>query len=536
LITMLGFKIDAFAMNADAIQYVDKIDAKTYTSDGLTFKYYDSYSLKDSLIMESTYNTTVTTDYLEMPEDSIAVPVNDNGSITVIFISKKQFTLNYHHYVNGVDKGVSTQKSYYDSYLQGYYTRFNQGSLSILKDMYINFDINWFNPSQSDYSKIGKSIQPILEDSMNDINNCEVDNEFVLKGFQPDADGNTISATWTGASKDLSLFEETNVYFQIGTGIRGESYITCSMESDTLFDIIPISDFNFNFALSYLEKQHIYSEHYVSCLRVIPTYKVNGKLVRGNYIDIFLNEDGFISSMDKDGYVDIVDLDDFYFYDVNISKPLETNLGIANFDISWSGTSYDSVIAERDENGLAIENFVDVTLIGLTVKNGVGDYKAFLLSDYTDSLILVRNQNTYNGNTFTINLEECVKICESEGYTFTGDVYLVPSYRKNDTIYRGLTKIVSLTHETVTDPNTPPSDGGGNGGGDIDLPPIPDVGDIGSVGNVFDYMISLFKSFMSGVGQVPSLLSSLVPFIPSQIIGLLCLGLLVAIILRLLGR
>lgn len=93
--------------------------------------------------------------------------------------------------------------------------------------------------------------------------------------------------------------------------------------------------------------------------------------------------------------------------------------------------------------------------------------------------------------------------------------------------------------EWITDEKLTEDNGGHHGinqGGDVFYPNIDNPFEGTNIAGIFEYFFKFMKSIPSLLGDLPALVGSICSFLPSWVIGFIALGVVVAIILRVVGR
>lgn len=148
--------------------------------------------------------------------------------------------------------------------------------------------------------------------------------------------------------------------------------------------------------------------------------------------------------------------------------------------------------------------------------------------------------NIYNGGVNSMYFQ-LVRFDTSTN-TWKEGLWVRVNFKENSVSYPDIDSIVGGnfdkdTGDFIKDPNTDYGENGYGVNGETGhiIPPF-DMGSLDSIDEIGELIFSKIFSLFSYVGQLPSLLSKIYPFIPPEVISLIGLGILIVILLRILGR
>lgn len=369
------------------------------------------------------------------------------------------------------------------------------------------------------------------------------DDTFGLTGFTAD---NTITASWTGTTHDDKASEYAEMFVELTAGY---AYIEAPGQVVTTEPYVGeylIADKTFTKLRSELEVTD--ETLFLRCLKVTPYYKYESGWLSTPYKGVpsyvYLNPDGSLDSIDtgEDNYV----VEDTTFYLKNVSATYTGGsyiFGESQKQIYWSGTSKDSLLGSVPPE----DTLVVVCFVGYDENLNTKIFSYEELCEYKLGMTLndIRIKRGWNNtsNSFTFYTDTAFEMLEGQGYTFDGEVLLYPFFTLDGVLYEGRCSVVNVVNgeikEIITDKDgnqeeviiKPPetdSDGNVSGGGNDFA--------VGDIGDAPSYMLNLLNAFMGLIGAVPNLLSAVFPFLPIEIIYLISSGLVVAVIMRILGR
>lgn len=377
----------------------------------------------------------------------------------------------------------------------------------------------------------------IINDSYD---NMVPDDSFGLKGFQAD---NTITATWTGTTHD----DVIDTYNKAKVGIRPWYYYKSAPDM-MAFRSSVIQEYDIadkTFTKLYEELKPSDETLFLRYLEVIPNYQKTAlsTMYVGKSCWIWFNADGTVEKVVNDiheNYPEIMDDADFELSGVSVKTgPTSLITGKPSHKISWTGSTKDDILKTIP---------LDKTYISVFFYGGLDD-GSMKLYDYEDVYVYgdtrrVHGSKSYTGNSFEFMTQQAVDVCEDDGRTFMGEVWLTPYYTVDNCIYKGKITVVNVLTGQVGSididnpdnpvyPDEPEEPTPDNPEPDVDLPDIPSIDDIF---DVIPYFITLIKHFYTACGEVPAFLSKLFSFLPSDMSYMLCFGMVMALILRLVGR
>lgn len=369
------------------------------------------------------------------------------------------------------------------------------------------------------------------------------DDTFKLTGFNAD---NTITASWTGTTHDDKSEEYAEMFVELTAGYAYVDAPEQVVATEPYVGEYDIADKTFTKLCSELEVTD--ETLFLRCLKVTPYYKYESGFLSTPYKGVpcyvYLNADGSIDSVDtgEDNYV----VEDTTFYLKNVTATYTGGsylFGESQKQIYWSGTSKDSLLSSVPPE----DTLVVVCFVGYDENLNTKIFSYEELCEYELGMTLndIRiKQGWYTtSNSFTFYTDTAFEMLEGQGYTFDGEVLLYPFYTLDGVLYEGRCSVVNVVNgeikEVITDgdgnqeeviikPPETDSDGNvSNGGNDYT---IDDIGDAPT------YMLNILGAFMGLIGAVPNLLGAIFPFLPVEIRYLISAGLVVAIIMRVIGR
>jgi len=391
------------------------------------------------------------------------------------------------------------------------------------------------------------------------INDLEEDSTYAFTGFSATSEGKegNIEVKWTGTTHDKMAENYTKMEYYVSAyySLRSAGSIGSNSETKTQTNIISgnIVEKGFKRLYDFFEMSD--TVYYLSSLKVLPTYTLDIKTIRGKPCYIYFDVNGDITDIDtghggggsSDGDFD----NTFYLNDVAVTKDLFSYLlKDYKYFISWHGTSKDDVISCLSPD----DTNVLVYCIGEDDMGRKKKYDYFPFDTYLSELHISQtfglSVNLYN--EFEFNLDGVNGNINSNGYSFKGDVYLIPQYKTSGrTIVRGCITCVNIFtgevkqfiekdpfDDTPVDDDddnivvTPPKDTNDDDGGENNNG-LPDLDNISDIPN---YFLGVLKNFFGLVGAVPNLLSTVFPFLPKPVIDVLSMSLLLSVLLRVLGR
>ena len=394
-----------------------------------------------------------------------------------------------------------------------------------------------------------------------EIDGAEEDASFAFTGFTATSEGRggNIDVKWTGTTHDNKSTDYESMEYHVsatyttgegdtghggGGGSRDEedNYETITGGKQTESNVLSgdISEKGFKKLYSFFKPPsgtyHLYS------LKVLPTYTVDGKSYKGKPCYIYFDSNGNITSFKNEIHEttpEVFDDPTFELRNVSVKNgPTAMLTGKLWHKISWSGTTRDNVL----KNVSPDKTYISVFFYGSSED---GSRKLYYYEDvytYRDAL-RINEKAVSLGNSFEFGTEQAINACEADGLTFTGEVWLTPYYTVDNCIYKGKVTVVDVLNGKVgsidpSDPDAPDEPVYPDDPDKPDLPDTPaiDIPSIDSILDVIPFFLSILKSFISGVGQVPSLFAYLFPFLPSDIIYLIGWGFVATFVLRVLGR
>lgn len=401
--------------------------------------------------------------------------------------------------------------------------------------------------SQEDAEKYYKTGDPSW--MLNDYyDNMETDETFGLTGFTAD---NTITASWTGTTHD----DVIDTYAQAKVGIRpgyayksapGQIAVRCSVLEE-----YEISDKTFT--KLYDDLTHKDDSLFLRYLEVIPNYQKEslGAMYVGKSCFVWLNADGSVEKIENelhDGEHGGGGSSRKRDYDFEL---LDVYCGTMPFNsdkrlVSWEESSKDDLIRNLGYENTYVSIFCEgVSSDGTTQKFDCTDS---MMTITGKSPIRVHSSSYLMGDDFTVAITDLSSfIIENDSlYDFDGIIYIIPHYIRADVDYVGNTTMINLYTNDVSIVDDEDSDDEEDESGDDDEEedddsgsnPIdtPDIGDITDITDIFPYFLNLIKILINSIGVVPKFFSTIFPFLPLEIRYILSIGLVLALILRLIGR
>lgn len=450
----------------------------------------------------------------------------------------------------------------YPSIIKGEWHGFGEKKLSSYQDITTN--IPYFSTEEQVIHYLETGDLTGNQNPYDPMDDLEEDSTYALTGFSATSEGKTgnIEAKWTGTTHDKNSSDYESMEYHVsatyttgegdtghggGGGSRDEEgnqeTITGGKQTEANILSGDISEKGFKKLYSFFKPPsgtyHLYS------LKVLPTYTVDGKTVKGKPSYIYFDSDGNITKVVNEIHEtqpELFDDSTFELKDVSVKNgPTAMLTGKLWHKISWSGTTKDNVL----KNVSPDKTYISVFFYGSSEDGSRKLYDYEDVYTYLGTLRIFEVANNVNGygNSFEFATEQAINACEADGLTFTGEVWLTPYYTVDNCIYKGKVTVVDVLNGKVgsIDPSDPEAPDKPVYPDDPDKPDNPDspvinIPSIDSISDVIPFFLSILKSFISGVGQVPSLLAYLFPFLPSEIVYLLTFGFVASVILRVLGR
>ncbi len=252
--------------------------------------------------------------------------------------------------------------------------------------------------------------------------------------------------------------------------------------------------------------------------------------------DKFFDGKSTIISGEKREVKEVTERNDFYLKDVKVSS------GIGNFSktIKWNGTSIDGTLASIPASDSTV-------IITYAMYDEDLNYKIYTLDTVN-----------INKGKYTLNYNDFINEVYASPYTWDGEIRLCPVYylEANKHLYMGRQTVVDLLHggideeyeddsgnfkqDTIRKDNDDSSDVGESStseSGDGIWGSISDfIQNIGSLNGFVGVFFGLLQDLIGMMGSFPSLLASVVGFIPSVYLNAIGSFLLIVLFLRLLGR
>ncbi len=397
-----------------------------------------------------------------------------------------------------------------------------------------------------------------------EIDGAEEDASFAFTGFTATSEGRggNIDVKWTGTTHDgkSDSYEKMEYYVSAiystghggGGGGRDEegNHETTTGGKHTDPNILNgnISEKGFKKLYSSFEPPG--GTYYLHSLKVLPTYTIVsgdsdksffGKIVKGKPCYIYFDNDGNITDVVEENEDNILNKE-FYLLGVSSKKIIG---GLLGHNISWTGTTRDSIISTLSIDDTLVDVFCSFT-----------DYKGTkVFIDYHEIYpsfwdngkpLRLRYKIDDVSHGFQFSVDAAKDYASMQNLVFTGDVYLTPSYTISDSIVRGLTTIVDVFNNEIRyiddfdpkDPDTPetPVNPDSPDNPNKPLPDMPNLDDDFNIIDIFTYFLNVLNWLKNSIGQLPDLLSYLFPMLPSEFGYLITLGFLVSIFCRILGR
>lgn len=347
-----------------------------------------------------------------------------------------------------------------------------------------------------------------------------------------------VSATWSGTTFDDRIAEFDAMGYKVVAG-----YCFVNGSPGQIMDTQVITESGLLSTKTWKKKQLTMAHEDVNMwLRYVsftPYYEQYGQTCLGKSETIWLDPDGNTDLLPNDELTMIED-SNFYLKGVSVE---ESNLGIVDGDvrsyISWTGTTWDDKVSKVPLDS----TYADILVLCYN-SSSKPVYKDLYEIDADfmggESLPL-RRSSSDSTQAFYLNTTEIDNAVSALGLTFSGKVYITPYmyYEMDNAIYKGAPTIISIFSNNIE------SGGGIGDGSEINPTPVPSgsPSDIPSISdeeitldNALGVLWDVLKSLWNGMGQLPSLLYQMFPFLPVELYQFLFIGLLVIIVLRILGR
>lgn len=365
----------------------------------------------------------------------------------------------------------------------------------------------------------------------------EEDETFAFVDFQINE---YVSATWSGTTFDDRVNEFDNMGFEVTAVYAFDNSLQIATNE------VILDDGNL-LACSWSKKQlllqHEDESLYLRAVVFTPYCEKYGQRCVGKSETIWLTSDGDIDYI-PNGELTMIEDNGFYLKGVSVE---ESFLGLVDGDvrsyISWTGTTRDNMIAKVPLD----KTYADILCLCYTPT-----YKTTFVDLYEldtnfmggKPLSLRRSLNDVT-QSFYIDYSVIDEHASAMGLIFSGKLYITPYfyYENDNAIYKGAVTIVNILHNELE--QNP--DDGGILVPDMTVTPSPSPGvnpDLGGdgdidnidIGNIFNTVWNFLKSLWDGMGQFPSLMYSIFPYIPQEVYTYIGLALLFVIIFRFIGR
>lgn len=361
-----------------------------------------------------------------------------------------------------------------------------------------------------DEEKVNKFV-PEWEDA-------QTNNSFWLSNFIAD---NSINCTWSGLACDSPVIqEEINNYEN--SYVKVEFYY-CPL--DELGNVVSYSEYSYykvsdnGFFIPWEEAQSNNNMRYLQYMKVIPYYynldDTTARLYMGQYSIVYYNPDGTLSyySQNQNEITggqggkrrDTKYLNDFFLTGVEINKTL-----FSNMLITWTGTTVLPLVPDNDTQVIATYCFYDNTM-----NVNVAEYKT----------------TTIGSGSVKIDYIALSELCEKNGWVWDCQIRLTPTYLSNGILYIGEQSVVDLNTGIVTNESD-------SGGGTVIKEDVTGVNnlDTDNLLQYSSYAFSIIKGLVNSMGTLPALYATVFAFLPSIFIQSMGVILIIAIVLRVLGR
>ena len=363
----------------------------------------------------------------------------------------------------------------------------------------------------------------------------ELDETFMFIDFDVNE---YVSATWSGTTFDGRIAEFDTMGYKVTAG-----YCFVNGSPGQIMDTQVITE-NGSLVTKMWKKKQLAMAHedanlWLRYVSFTPYYEQYGQTCLGKSETIWLDPDGNTDLLPNDELTMIED-SNFYLKGVSVE---ESNLGIVDGDvrsyISWTGTTWDDKVSKVPLDA----TYADILVLCYN-SSSKPVYKDLYEIDADfmggESLPL-RRSSSDSTQAFYLNTTEIDNAVSALGLTFSGKVYITPYmyYEMDNAIYKGAPTIISIFSNNIE------SGGGIGNGSEISPTPAPSgsPSDIPSISdeeitldNALGVLWDVLKSLWNGMGQLPSLLYQMFPFLPVELYQFLFIGLLVIIVLRILGR
>ncbi len=242
------------------------------------------------------------------------------------------------------------------------------------------------------------------------------------------------------------------------------------------------------------------------------------------------NYEGLGIEPELDDYGNVIGIDnasrtpiaDFYLTDVNLKKPPVLNIGKPYYTITWTGIN--RTLPDIDEK-----------------HKGVNIY--FNMHDkYDESNIKrVHVDHAYiYGKKYILKTEKIEEIEELYDMSFEGEIILIPYYAENQREYYGYEERINVYSGAIVSSGLNIDEEENEYIEEIerqkDYVNNSNIVNSENIGDYVGYAFTYVKDISKSIGQLPDLISKVFGFMPDIYFNVLAIALIIAVVLRILGR
>jgi len=364
----------------------------------------------------------------------------------------------------------------------------------------------------------------------------ERDEELKLVNFKADE---WVRASWDGTTYDsdpdkLALYDDITYEVRFSYArVGGRPDDIQEEEIYTRDGVVSTGSWSRKQSLMEHENEQLYLRY----VKFTPLAHKGNMTTRGYTHKVSFLDDG--TEDPREDEMTYIRVDDFDFIGLSVEDNLTGLIaGDIYSKISWSGTTYDLKLdVSALDDAYAIRGLVCYDV-----------YNRIVIHSYEELIgeenFTLRKEVGETDNSFKVNVSDVKNKLAELNLVWSGELTLTPVlyYEPHNTIYEGRTSYIDLYKNEIEqeDPNPDPlpseSPEPGGGAEDDDSDPIPDFDDDLDPDNALEWFWKLLKNLYSQLGQLPTLMYNLFPFIPKEIYYFLGAILVIVVIMRILGR